>query len=307
MDTKVNYTIVGLFVVALTAIIIIATVWISGGQHTKTYNYFLTFANEAVDGLTEKSPVKFNGVDVGYVENININPHNPQEIRLVLKIETKTPINQSTVATIKSQGITGFTYVALHASEKEAPPLRKSNKLPYPVIRYSASIFMQLDKIAQNLAQNFSKASDSLTQFFGEENQKSIAKLLNNLSNLADTLEKNSTSIENSIKYSDQFLKNTAKASDSFAETIEALNATLAEARNTSKQLTGLSITAKQAITSSNESVKDFSEQTLPNAYNALTKLKNILGNLESLSEELNQNPSILVRGKTAQPAGPGE
>lgn len=290
MDTKVNYAIVGLFVVALTALIIIATVWISGGHHTKTYNYFLTFANEAVDGLTEKSPVKFNGVDVGYVDNITINPHNPQEIRLVLKIETTTPVNQSTVATIKSQGITGFTYVALHASEKEAPPLRKSNKLPYPVIRYSASIFMQLDKIAQNLSQNFSKASDSLSEFFGEENQKSISKLLSNLAKLSDSLEKNS-----------------AKVSDDFSETIANLNITLKEAQSASKKLSNLSVVANKTLSSSNEAVRDVTEQTLPNAYGALTKLNHVLENLESLSDELNRNPSILVRGRVAQPAGPGE
>ena len=115
MDTKVNYIVVGLFVILLTLAIIGSAIWLAGVHSTQQYNTYLTYLNEAVTGLSEKASVKFNGVDVGFVDKINLNPQNPQQVRLVLQIDQRVPITEATRASLLSLGITGIAFVGLSA------------------------------------------------------------------------------------------------------------------------------------------------------------------------------------------------
>src|SRR5262245_37042478 len=122
MEPRVNYVIVGLFVVVLTTLLVAALIWFTAAQH-KPHQIYLVYMNEPATGLSIDAPVKFNGVDVGTVKDIRLNYSNPKQVCLELSIETGTPINQSTMATLMVQGITGVTYVGLSASAVHAPPL----------------------------------------------------------------------------------------------------------------------------------------------------------------------------------------
>ena len=130
MESKVNYTIVGLFVILLGIGLVAISFWLTEARHQKAYNPYLVFMGESVSGLSEQSSVLFNGVRVGYVKTITLDPENPQRVRLLLMISDETPINASTTATLMSQGITGLTYVGLkailheHATQRRLDPER---------------------------------------------------------------------------------------------------------------------------------------------------------------------------------------
>src|SRR6056297_868388 len=98
METKVNYTIVGIFVTVLLAVIILIGLWLSSGLKTKAYKIYQTYMNESVSGLSENAPVKYNGVNVGMVESIELNLQNPSQVILTLEIKPNVPITQTTTA-----------------------------------------------------------------------------------------------------------------------------------------------------------------------------------------------------------------
>ncbi|MCB1827746.1 MAG: MCE family protein [Coxiellaceae bacterium] len=300
MDTKVNYFIVGLFVVGLTFVTIVLSVWIAGGHHTTRFVPYVTFVDEPVDGLSEKATVRFNGVEVGYVDEIGLNPKDPQEVRLLLQLQEGTPVNQSTIATIRSQGITGITYIGLHAMKQQAPPIKVVAGEEYPVIPYSSSLFKKLDTIAQDVGSNVSKVAAALTELLGERNQQNVRRILENIQTVTSTLERNSETMENAIQSANKMLTNTAKASEQFEQTV-------ADIRHTANDFSTLAKDARETVSSANHAIKDVADQTLPNIYLSLSRLKRVLGNVEILSEQLTNNPSMLVRGKNADPNGPGE
>ncbi len=77
--------IVGLFVVILTIAIVSIALWLTQNLQEKPYISYLVYMNESVAGLSIQAPVKYNGVDVGYVGNMKINLKNPQQVILQLK------------------------------------------------------------------------------------------------------------------------------------------------------------------------------------------------------------------------------
>ena len=77
MDNNAQYTSVGLFVVILTASLIIFFFWLSGRTHNENSLIYLTYMSEEVTGLSVQSPVRYNGVPVGFVKSIRLDPDNP--------------------------------------------------------------------------------------------------------------------------------------------------------------------------------------------------------------------------------------
>src|SRR4051812_13246110 len=113
MDEKVNYATVGLFVIILFAAFILSVIWLSAGFNTVTYTTYQVYMKESVAGLNVDSSVKYNGMDVGYVKDIQLSQRDTHIIVLWLNIKKGIPITMGTTATLKTQGITGIMYVAL--------------------------------------------------------------------------------------------------------------------------------------------------------------------------------------------------
>jgi hypothetical protein len=71
----------------------------------------VTYFDESVQGLDKDSPVKYRGVSIGRVENINVAP-DAALIQVVLKIESGLESGiDDIVARLKSVGITGIMFV----------------------------------------------------------------------------------------------------------------------------------------------------------------------------------------------------
>ncbi len=300
MDTKVNYTIIGLFVLTLTAAIIIAGFWIARqGQH-KTYVTYQVDMGQSVSGLTEKSPVKFNGVTVGTVEEMTLDKDNPQIVHIILDIEKGTPITESTTATLEMQGVTGISYVALKALTPNAPPLKAKPGQKYPVIGWTPSVFEQLDAGLRDVANSFRSVSDNMNKLMSPQNQQSIQESLGNIAKFTDVLVANSNQVQH-------LLQNSAAASDKLPATMQQLQTTLHAVNMAAQKLTEASNQASLTLRQSHAALQGINQQAIPNAMEIMTRLNYILNNLEQISNQMKTNPSILVRGAQSKPLGPGE
>ncbi len=124
MEDKVNYTVVGAFVLALGAALITGVLWLSAGFSARKHLLpYQSIVSESVAGLNLDAPVKYLGVDVGKVSAIRIDPGNPRQVVLRFLIEQGTPIKKDTEAVLKTQGLTGIAYVELNGGSVGSPPL----------------------------------------------------------------------------------------------------------------------------------------------------------------------------------------
>src|SRR5690349_4086128 len=110
MDTNVNYTIVGVFVITLTTFIVLGVIWLSSGFSLGQNAYYEIYMKESVAGLNVDSVVEFNGVNVGSVKKIEIDSKDPRLVYVLLNINKTTPVTQGTKATLNTKGLTGIAY-----------------------------------------------------------------------------------------------------------------------------------------------------------------------------------------------------
>ena len=76
MNNKVNYTLVGFFVLFGIFMMLGFAYWmLRPSTEQKTQKYVIYF-NESVFGLNINAPVKYRGIRVGEVSSLKINPNN---------------------------------------------------------------------------------------------------------------------------------------------------------------------------------------------------------------------------------------
>lgn len=272
METNVNYTLIGAFVIVMFMAITLAIIWLSSGFSYRQYSTYLVYMQESVSGLSMDSPVEYNGVIVGRVKKIELNHKNPQLVELLLSITTTTPITKGTVATLNSRGITGVTFVALKDKSTDLRKLVAERGQPYPVIPTAPSIYVRLETALTQLTKTFKQISESIQTLLDKENQASIKKTLSNLRDITTDLSANT-------KKFDTIMTNAALAT---------------------KELTPL-------LQSSTGAMRTLQRQTLPSANQVIMNLDDISRNLTETARILRQNPSAMVRGVQHQPLGPGE
>ncbi len=265
MEPKINYTLVGAFVLILTVALIIFITWLSAGFTIKNYKTYLVIMNESVAGITTNSTVKYNGVDVGSVKKIALCQENPKQVQLFLQIEEHTPITAGTTATLNSQGLTGITYVSLQGSNTNQTPLTTLPGEKYPIIKTSPSLFVRLDTTLKQLTDNMNQITQDFNNVLGGKNPELFREILTNLNTTTHHLAAQSQQL-------DTILINTAKSTRSFPSLMNTLT-----------------------------------QHTLPSTNEVLNNLTLMSDNLLELSDNLKQNPALLLRGQAPLPPGPGE
>ena len=184
-----NYALVGAFVLVLGAVLIGAVLWIaSGGNLQKKYDLYLAIEEESVAGLNVNAPVKYNGVEVGKVSDIHLDPSNPARVRLLFAIERGTPIKADTVAVLKTQGLTGIAYVELGGSSRDAPPLEVSAQEPYPVIRTKPSLSARLENVLTTVLAKLDRTSSNIDTLLSVENLAALKSALADIAAIAHTI-----------------------------------------------------------------------------------------------------------------------
>lgn len=286
LESKTNYFAVGLAVLLLTAGLIIAGLWLSVGFDQKKYNTYMVYMQEAVSGLTIESPVKFNGVKVGYIDKIELNEANPQQVTLYLQITETTPITVSTQATLVAQGITGATFLGLSATTPSTKPLQKTTGDRYPVIPYKPSFFNQLET-------NINELSNSIKRVFDEKNTKNIKKSLANLQEITSVIEKNSENLNASLQDLPKLISN-------LKDSVQQFN-------KMSTDVAAAGIQLSDTMKAGRNSIDKISQQAIPPAVLLLRRLELIAANLEKVSADMRQNPAVIIRGSAPPKAGPGE
>ncbi len=286
MEAKTNYFFTGLMVLILATGLLVAYLWLSVGFDQKKYNTYTVYMHEAISGLSDESPVKYNGVKVGYISNIQLNNQDPQQVKLQIKVEAGTPITTSTTATLIMQGITGTTYLGLSASSSSFTPLTKTPGDPYPVIPYKASFFNQLEE-------NVAEVTEGFNRLFDKENSRNIKKTLASLQKISETIEQNSTNLNKSLKELPQLITD--------------LRNTTRQFNTASTHISEAGLAVSNTMRAGRNSIDKISQQAIPPAVLLLRRLDLIAANLEKVSADMRQNPAVIIRGSAAPKPGPGE
>ena len=303
-----NYAIVGAFVLALGAVLIAGVLWLaSGGAFQKKYDLYLAIEEESVAGLNLNAPVKYNGVDVGKVRDIQLDPENPERVRLIFAIERGTPIKVDTVAVLKTQGLTGIAYVELGGGARDAAPLRASAPGEYPVIRTKPSLSARLENVLTTVLAKLDSTSSSINAILSDENRLAFKSALADIAAVSHTLAARKDTLDAGIVSAARTFDNGARVSAQLGPVIERINRSAEAVEKMGDEVTLASSNAGKTVDSVGADMKRFTAETLPELQRLLGEISVLSTSLRRLSEQTERNPAGLLFGRSPVPEGPGE
>lgn len=303
-----NYALVGGFVLVLGAALIAGALWLaSGGAFQKQYDLYRAVSDESVAGLNLNAPVKYNGVEVGKVKEIRLDPDDPERVNLVFAIERGTPIKQDTLAVLNTQGLTGIAYVELSGGAKDSPPLRVVEGSPYPLIRTKPSLSARLENVLTTALAKLDSTSRSLDALLSEENRAAFGHALADIATVAHTFAARKDSLDAGMIDAARTFENTARLTAQAGPVIERIGRSARAVETMGAAVTQTSASAGTAVDSVGTDLKRFTAETLPQLERLLGELNALSTSLRRLSEQAARNPAGLLFGHKSVPDGPGE
>lgn len=306
METKVNYTIVGLFVTLLFVALVAGILWLSGAaQYRKNYDTYLAYMNESVAGLNLNAPVKYRGVEVGRVKRISLD--HGERVRLELDIEHGTPIKVNTIAILRVQGLTGIAQVELSGGNRDAADLQPSPGEKFPVIRTAPSLLTRMDTAVTDLLSSLNKVSIRISAVLDEDNRRAFRSMMADMATLSATLAANRGAIDASMKGAARTLDNTARISAEFPALTERLSKSASALEKMANDASRASVAVHRTAESASNSLGPVADGVVPELERTVAELRELSASLKRVSEEVERSPNVLLLGKQPDAPGPGE
>ena len=310
MYSRINYTVVGFFVVIFSILAIGFAFWLAKYGFKKSYRYYYIYFSESVDGLSLDSSVKLMGVDVGKVDKIEIDPNNFKRIRVLIRLNRDVKIVQGMYATLKLQGITWLSFIEIEGGKEGAGELIATNG-KIPVIPSKESLTSQLSDDAPKLLNKVQNILTQMEKIFSNKNIKELNGILansNKITKRAIVLEDDIISLSRDFN---KTLANLNKKLDTLeSETIKltkSLNSklpTLLDNFNaTTKEVDKLTKELNHRLNRGDYDIRGIVRPIQADISELTYSYKELAGYLKNLS----QNPSSVIFGAPKPPRGPGE
>jgi phospholipid/cholesterol/gamma-HCH transport system substrate-binding protein len=270
METKANYVFIGAATVIGVLLIMLFAMWISTGELRRGFNTYDVVFDDPVRGLTEGGEVRFNGIKVGEVESLRIDPDNTNRVIARIRVSTDVPVRADSEAQLEPIGLTGVTLIQLSAGSPDGELLRGTFGGPPPRIQGRGS---QIDVIVargEEVAMRASEAMAAVRDLLTEENIARVGRILDNLEKVSDELNSR-----------DSVVVQSGQAAHEVAVLARQMQADLVE--------------LDQVITQVNDAAGVASGETLPELSLAAEEIRRAAASITRVANNLEENPSVLT------------
>jgi len=303
MYSRVNYTIVGIFVLIFGAGLVWFFFWLAKYGIQQEYDTYKLHMKESISGLSKDSVVKLRGVDIGRVSEIRIDPKNIERVEVVLQIKDGIPIKEDMVAHTKMLGITGLLAIEIDGGTNAAKTINPDDGT-VPLIPTAPSWFNKTTVGLGELSANMTKLLERAELLLNDENIENISKTLAHVEQITSRGEELEDKVLESL--------------NEFEKSMKQYNNSLSQI---SSDFTSITASGTPAIDKIYEASKTFNRLTLKmeksldrGDYDMRTILGPLMVEINMLSEEVNdiakefkQSPSDIFFKSRKSRRGPGE
>jgi phospholipid/cholesterol/gamma-HCH transport system substrate-binding protein len=205
METRANYVVIGLFTLAVVVGVFGFIFWFQnlGGSGERAY-YRVLFAG-SVSGLRTGGTVLFNGIRVGEVTGLALDPQKPEQVVATIAVDKSVAIRPDTQIAMEFQGLTGIASLSLKGGNPNSPALIGTKDNP-PVLVAPPGATADVTSAARDV---LAKLNDFITQ-----NQATFKSAMDNINKFTAALANNSEHIDSTLASIDKFAGSLSRNSD---------------------------------------------------------------------------------------------
>jgi phospholipid/cholesterol/gamma-HCH transport system substrate-binding protein len=290
METRASYIAVGIFVVTLLMGLVIAVLWFARGQLNENTKRYETYFASVGSGLSAGSAVRVNGVQLGRVGDVALDPDNPTRVRVTMDISSNAPIRSDSVASLEIQSLAGTTAIEISAGTKSAPPIEIHSGQSYPVIWSRESNLSQIVNAVPNLLLKVSDLLDRLQDLVNDKNRQAFGDTLDNLSQLTAVASAHREDLARLLQDSATDARDLNQVIANLNDMTKKLNQIADEANTTMRN-------ANAAVQENRAPLKDFTQNGLQQFQELAVDMRSLVAELTRTINTLDRDPSRLIYG----------
>ncbi len=298
METRAHHVLIGAFTVVVVVLAVLFALWLGKSSLSKQHHYYDIIFTEAVTGLSTGSPVQYNGIQVGQVSQLKLDPRDPRKVLARIQVAADTPIKDDTRAKLGLLGLTGVAFVQLTGGAPDSAPLMPTPENPVPVIKSESSALTKLLASGSDVVTNLNGILDRLGGIVSQQNVDRISSTLENIDRTTTALAAEREDLRQLIQQASEAsvqLNKTLVGADRLVNgpalaTLEHAEAAMASLQQTTKTLNDLLANNKDSLQSGLRGVDEIGP--------TLRDLRATLQSIQHVTDQLQANPAGYLLGR---------
>jgi phospholipid/cholesterol/gamma-HCH transport system substrate-binding protein len=291
---------VGLFALVAVAAAFAFVWWYSGASDRRSYDRYEIHFTGTVSGLSQGSPVRYLGVDVGRVRSLAVDARNAGQVTVVAEIDSSAPISGATRAKLGLLGLTGLLYIDLQQDFMGDPKAALIAGEKYPMIPSQKG---DIEEFLERLPDAVTRAANVMMRIekvLSDDNLASVSATLANIENASGELPEIARQAGTVTAEMRDAAIDLRKLTAQLRETTQAaqpdLQASLASVREVADHLSHTSASLEQIVAGNEAQLAQFAGSGVSEIQQLVIDLRGASSEFQALARSLRENPSQLIR-----------
>ena len=181
MERDARYAAVAVFALAVIASAFAFVWWYSGKGDRRSYERYEIYFEGSVSGLSQGSPVRYLGVDVGRVQNLAVDRRDPGRVKVIAEVDSEAPLSGATRARLGLLGLTGLLYIDLQLDPEADPTRELVAGQRYPIIQSRKGDIEAFLERLPDLVGRAGTVMERIEALLAEENVAAVGESLRNV------------------------------------------------------------------------------------------------------------------------------
>ncbi|MYN04223.1 MCE family protein [Pseudoduganella sp. DS3] len=304
MENRSHALMTGLFTITLLIAAVLFGIWFN--RDRVQYEPYLIATTQSIPGLNPQAAVRYRGLEVGKVDEIDFDPKMAGQILIHLSIDPATPITKTTYATLGYQGVTGIAYIQLDDESVGSPRLATAKGNP-SAIPLQPGLFDQLEKRGTAILGQAEEVTKKLNTLLSPANQKAMVGAFSDVSEAARSYKDLAAQLEPAVQKVPALVErgeHTLRSVDTLASEASKVVRTL---QGPDGAVQRISASVDRAVTSVEAVASGIELETLPGVTGLADETKSSMRAIRRTMNNLNDRPQSILFGAPGTPPGPGE
>lgn len=300
MERDAHYAAVGIATIALLAALAVFSIWLARLQFNSDYDVYDIVFYGPVRGLSEGGEVHFNGIRVGEVTDLNLDPNKGDQVIARIRVDGTTPVRVTSRAQLEPQGITGLNYIQITAGNPQSAILKE--QYPdnvVPVIQSQPSPIAELLSGSGTVLAQTVDALNRINRVLSDDNVRSFSTSLKNIESLSTELEARKGMLQ---QLEQALTRANAAVAEYEALAVSTRRIVEGDGQEAVSNINAAAEEARTAVASINRiatgaegPVNEFVTTGLPQMQQAIQGLEDATRSLEGLIDEVRSSPRDFI------------
>ncbi|ENO86016.1 MlaD family protein [Thauera linaloolentis] len=303
METRAHHVLIGLFTLVVVGAALLFALWLGKNHSDTQFQAYDIVFQEAVSGLSKGSTVEFNGIKIGDVSSLRLDPDDPHRVIARVRVDSAAPVRSDTQARLMPAGITGISIIRLSSgSNPNSVPLRPGDEVP--VIVATPSPFTKLMSEGEDVMLNVNDLLFRMRELFSADNIASIGNTLKSLEQATGAVAAEREEIASALRQLSQASEQATLTLGEASKLVGTANRlidvqgvqTLQSAQRSMAAFERAMVTV-DTLVSDNRAPLDSSVRGLAEVGPALSELRDTLASLRLITRQLESRPADYLLG----------